>query len=187
VLLRASGGTELGVATDYGVLFLGRSATSGMVDMTAWFSDGPSWEEGSVLPCGGGLYATEAEIRLTTVPLSFTVPDPGTDVLVRGRRGAEVWETETVVVTHPQVEGLLLRPNDRLRDLGDEEVGAGVYVGPPDARRLIGLVSGSLLFETADGRREFVTVLGPNDLWRVALLRKSGPKPPHRAYRDDIL
>lgn len=188
VLVRTQGGDELGVSTDYGVLFLGRGAQSGQADLTAWFADGPSWEAGTIEDVGGGLYTTHAEILLACVPLSFELPPSGSPVVVRGRRGAQVWEETTEVATHPRVQGLLLRLTDRLRDMRDEEVGAGVFVGPPEGRRLLGLVSGRLLLDTAEGSREFVTVLGPDDLWRVVLQHKSGPTPPRRTvYREDLL
>jgi len=187
VLLRTPGGDELGVSTDYGVLFLGRGAQSGPVDLTAWFADGPSWEAGSITDLGGGLFVTRPEIRLATVPFAFEETRRGQEVTVRGRRGGTIWETETEVVTHPQVEGLLLRATDRLRAMRDDEVGAGVFVGDPEERRLVGLVSGRLLLETAEGSREFITVLGPRELWRAVLESKGGPEPPPWVYRDDIL
>ena len=39
ILLRSQAGDELGVSTDYGVLFLNRSGQQGWIDLTAWFSD----------------------------------------------------------------------------------------------------------------------------------------------------
>lgn len=187
VTVGTAGGSELGVSTDYGVLFLGRGAQSGQANLTAWFYDGPSWEAGPIEDVGGGLFTAQAEIKLACVPLSFEVPPRGTEVTVRGRRGSEVWEETTEVVTDPSVEGLLLQPTDRLRAMRDDEVGAGVFVGPPEARRLIGLVSGRLLLENGDGNREFVTVLGPDDLWRVVLAHKSAPEPERAVYREDLL
>ena len=186
VLLRTSAGDELGVATDYGVLFLGRGAGSGRIDMTAWFADGASWEAGSITPVGGGLFSADTEIRLATVPISFDIPGNGADVVVRGRRGPDVWETDAKVRTHPNVEGLLLRLNDRLERMTDDEIGAGVYVGEGHDRRLIGLVSGRLLLETPEGTREFVTVMGPQDLWRAVLKGKAGHERPEFLYREDI-
>jgi hypothetical protein len=187
VTVATEGGSELGVSTDYGVLFLGRGAQSGEANLTAWFSDGPSWEAGSIEDVGGGLYTAHSQIKLTCVPLTFELPPGSNEVTVRGRRGSEVWEETTEVVRHPSVEGLLLRPTDRLRDMRDDEVGAGVFVGPPEARRLIGLVSGQLLLENGGESREFVTVLGPDDLWRVVLWHKSAPKPERTFYREDLL
>ena len=83
--IRTSGGSELGVATDYGVLFLGRTARSGEVRVVAWFGDGPSVEASVIEPLGGGLYTAETEIRLPTIPMSFRTPEPGERLYVVGR------------------------------------------------------------------------------------------------------
>lgn len=186
VRIRSSAGTELGVATDYGVVFLGRTAREGEVALTAWFGDGPSWESGTVEAVGGGVYATRAEIRLPTVPLDFDAPRPGTEVRVRGRLGHEPWETPARVADHPAVAGLLLRSSEALRRLGGDQVGAGVYVGPREAERLVGLVSGRLRLRTAGGEAEFVTVVGPETLWRVPLSRRER-EDPQPVYREDVL
>ena len=37
--IRTPAGAELGVATDYGILFLGRTSRSGEVQVVAWFGD----------------------------------------------------------------------------------------------------------------------------------------------------
>src|SRR5882672_8362772 len=37
--IRSESGAELGVATDYGLVFLGRTARSGPIDVTAWYGD----------------------------------------------------------------------------------------------------------------------------------------------------
>ncbi|HUR26832.1 MAG TPA: hypothetical protein VM509_01490, partial [Planctomycetota bacterium] len=70
VEIRGDQGVELGVATSDGVVFLGRTARSGEVLITAWFGDGPSPENAVVEPLGGGLFTTETEIRLPSVPIS---------------------------------------------------------------------------------------------------------------------
>ena len=54
VQIHTPGGNELGVTTDYGIVFLGRTASAGDIEITAWFGDGPSIEPSSVEPIGGG-------------------------------------------------------------------------------------------------------------------------------------
>ena len=78
--VRSIGGQELAVSTDHGIVFLGRTARSGRVEITAWFGDGPSIEASVVEPLGGGLYTAVTEIRLPSVPLSFVTPRPGQEV-----------------------------------------------------------------------------------------------------------
>lgn len=175
---------ELGVSTEYGVVFLGRTARSGRVEFSAWFGDGPSREEGVVESIGGDLYATRSEIVLPTAPITFTAPPPGSLVRVRGRRDGKPFEFEARLATDERVEGLLLEPNPDLDRLTDAETGAGVFVLEADRPTyLLGLVSGRV---TLPGGRRLVTVVGPRDLWRLVVHRRNSDRPRQRVYRDDI-
>ena len=124
LVLQTDGGSELGVATEFGLVFLGRTARSGPVMIAAEFGDGPGIESSVIEPLGGGLYTAETEIRLPVTPLSFTTPRAGREVVVKGRRGRRDWSETTRVVSDPDVDGILLRPGGRR----SEAVGAGVYV-----------------------------------------------------------
>jgi len=188
VLIESAGGSELGVSTEYGVVFLGRAARSGTVELTAWFRGGPSFERGVVETIGEGLFAAEAEIRLPTVELSFEELEPGGEVVVVGRRGDDPWRARTEVGRHPDVTGLLLRAEGELRDLDADQVGAGVYVERGGETRLVGLVSGSLRLKGEDGRwQSFVTAFGPQELWRLVTFRRDLVRPPRWVYREDVL
>jgi len=187
--IRTPGGRELGVATDYGVLFLGRTARSGEVQVVAWFGDGPSVEVSVIEPLGGGIYTAETDIRLPTIPMSFDTPEPGEQLFVVGRVDGELWEAPVRVLSDPRVEGLLLSIPAALRD-AREQVGAGVFVeeyedGP---RRLVALVSGKLVLRDADGaEREYLTAVGPDDLWRLVARRQDLLNRRRWFYREDIL
>lgn len=187
VEIRTDAGSELGVSTDYGVVFLGSLAQTGSVDLVAWFGDGPSFEIGVVEAVGSGIYLTDTEIRLPTVGLAFEVPSPGSKVLVRGRRGTEAWEEEAEITTDPRVEGVLLKAQGRLAEIGESQVGAGVYVGPPGSSALLGLVSGRLRLRGQEGWRDYVTVVGPESLWRLVTYRRNFARQRRWVYRDDIL
>lgn len=184
VVVHGAGGDELGVSTDYGVVFLGRSAKSGRVEFTAWFGDGPSREEGLVESMGGGVYATQGEILLPSVRLCFEPPPAGTPVFVRGRRGGAPFEIEAELAADPRVTGVLLAPNPELDGLTDAELGASVFwVQPAQPLQLVGLLSGRL---ELDGGRHYLTVLGPEDLWRLVVHRRNSDRPRRWVYRDDI-
>jgi hypothetical protein len=187
--IRSENGRELGVATDYGVIFLGRTAQMGEIEIIAWYGDGPSVELAVVEPIGHGLYTAEPEIRVPNVPLSFRVPKDGDEVTIMGRNGADRWEDKASVVSDPRVDGILLDPTSNLEDRADQ-VGAGVYYVNEDAgtTRLVGLVSGVLELTDADGDTErYLTVVGPNDLWRLVTYHRDLPHKPRWIYRDDIL
>ena len=184
VVVHGAAGDELGVSTDYGVVFLGRTAQSGRIEFTAWFGDGPAREEGLVEAVGAGIYFTESEILLPSVPLGFALPPPGTEVIVRGRRGGVPFEVRANLAQDERVTGVLLDANPDLETLTDQDAGAGIFLvqkGKP--LQLVGLLSGRL--ELA-GRR-FVTAIGPEDLWRLVVHRRNSDRPRRWVYREDIL
>ncbi len=187
--IQTDAGRELGVSTDFGILFLGRSARAGEVLVTAWFGDGPSMEASVIEPLGDGLYTAEVQIRLPTTPLSFVDPRPGERVTVVGRSGSETWEEDVAVLADPRVDGILLQVPKRLRD-APEQVGAGVFVDgrEPDQRLLLGLVSGRLELRSADGAvAEYLTVVGPDQLWRLVTRKQDLLYRKRWIYREDIL
>lgn len=182
-------GRELGVSTDYGIVFLGRTAQAGRIDVTAWFGDGPNVEPATIEPIGGGLYTAETEIRLPQVPLSFDDPSPGSELLVIGRRRGELFERSVSVQSDPRVLGLLLSAP---RDLADdpELVGAGVYWlpdGDHERRRLVGLVAGRLRIASDQGEKVYLAAYGPQDLWRLVTHRRDLLHRKRWIYREDIL
>lgn len=189
VLIHTSGGTELGVSTEYGVVFLGRTARSGDVEITAWFGDGPDIEPSAIEPIGGGLYTAETEIRLPSVPLDFETPAPGDSLLLIARDSdGRRWQEWVRVVSNPRVRGLLVSPPQE-HALTPAGTGAGLFKLPEGDRasmRLVGLVSGRLVLETAEGREEYLTVLGPEVLWRLAAHRRDWVRGARLPYREDI-
>jgi hypothetical protein len=189
--IRGSAGSELGVGTEYGVVFLGRSAVSGEVDVTAWYGDGPSIEAALVESLGGGVYLAATEIRVPNVPLDFGELAPGTEVLVRGRRGPRVWTATGEVRQHPQVEGLLLSVSGDF-DASEDQLGAGVFLRGPDGQadeglRLVGLISGGLEIDVDGQSRRFLTALGARELWRLAAWHRDLSHERRWVYREDIL
>lgn len=188
VVLEGSGGRELGVATDYGIVFLGRSQTSGRIDYTLWYGDGPARESGIVEPLGGGLWVTESEILSPTSPLTFRTPERGEEVTVVTRSGNTTTRTSAFVARHRQVTGLLLELNSSLRALGNDEVGAGVYLETDFGLALVGLVAGRIRLPGSDGEeREFMSVVGPRELWRLPARERHHSERPPRIHREDIL
>jgi hypothetical protein len=187
--LRTAGGTELGVSTEYGIVFLGHTAQSGRIEIETWFGDGPNLEPSVIEPVGAGLYTAETEIRLPTVPLAFDEPKPGTQLLVVGHGSSEPWEAWVTVQSDPRVSGLVTSIPKELEGRPDQ-IGAGVYVVPDedtDKKRLLGLVAGELVLDSKDGRRRFLAVTGPNHLWRLVAHRRDILQRKRWVYREDIL
>ncbi len=189
VQIETSGGHELGVTTDYGIVFLGRTARAGDIEVTAWFGDGPSIEPSTIEPVGGMIYTAETEILLPAVPLLFVEPEPDSYVAVIGRNEEGAWREIMQLRSDPRVLGLLLDVPPQL-DGFDDQVGAGVfrYINDdPERLQLLGLISGKLTLETKDGTREYVTIVGPRELWRLVSLRRHYQRRRPKVYREDVL
>ncbi len=189
VQIRTPGGEELGVTTDYGIVFLGRTVRAGDIEITAWFGDGPSIEGSTVEPIGGGIYTAETEIVLPAVPLLFVEPQAGDLVAVIGRHELGQWREIVHVREDPRVYGLLLEIPETLRGR-DDQIGAGVFKyidNDPDRLQLVGLVSGKIELATGGGTKEYVTVMGPQQLWRLVTHRRHYPRRRPFVYREDVL
>jgi hypothetical protein len=189
VRIQTSGGVELGASTDYGLVFLGRTARAGDIDVTAWYGDGPSIERAVIEPVSPEFCTAETEIRLPSVPMSFADPDPGEQLLVIGRSLIDFWKAEVTVQEDPRIEGLLIDVPPELDGFPDQ-IGAGVYRAPGGDMaklELVGLVSGRVQLDTRSGSRDYLTVLGPRELWRLVTLRRDRTQRREWVYREDIL
>lgn len=178
-------GSELGVCTSYGLVFLGRTVRAGDIEVEAHFGDGPNLESTVVEPIGHGLYTAETEIRLPSVRLTFHDPKAGDKLILRGRTNDGAWEEGVTVHTDDHIHGLLITaPAIMLRR--DDQVGAGVFwFNPfnPNDRRLIGLVSARIRIEG----KTYLSVLGPRDLWRLVTHRRDLLRRKPWVYREDIM
>ncbi|MHC4893742.1 MAG: hypothetical protein ACYTFV_10325 [Planctomycetota bacterium] len=188
VILETSGGRELGVSTDYGVVFLGRTARAGGVDVAAWFGDGPSIEVSVIEPVGEGIFTADTDIFLPSVALSFRTPQAGEEVVIQGRDVEGRWRVPTTVARPDGADGLLLDIPLELEEPNDQ-TGAGIFVYDERGRsRLLGLLSGRVaLTDSETGEvREYLTAVGPSTLWRLVSFRRDPHVLKRLPYRDDI-
>ena len=160
-----------------------------MLFRSAFFGDGPNVEKTVIEPIENGIYTAETEIVLPSVSISFDEPKPGDELLVLGRDKKGAWKAKVRVQKERRVDGILIDVPPELADAPDQ-VGAGVYVlpnGDEKQKKLVGLVSGRMRLRTSDGEREYLTVVGPTDLWRLVSHRHDHPSKRHWVYREDIL
>ena len=188
LLIQGSLGTELGVNTDYGILFLGRYSRAGKISLTAWFGDGPSIESTIVEPVGGGIFTAETEIRLPSVPLTFLDPVEGQEVLIAGRHGRRGWREKAVVVKDKRVlAGILLR-TDASYLLTEDQVGAPVFIKLEDGEwYCLGVISGRIQLSNSKGMDEYLTLVGPENTWRLVAHRRDIDRRRKFVYREDVL
>ena len=183
VRIQTEGGAELGVSTDYGVIYLGRSAARGRVEVEAYYGDGASIETSTAVPVGGGVFTAPTTIRLPSVPISFAPTRAGETLIVVGRDGGRKWESEVRVIEDPRVSGLLVSMPGSLPDRPDQ-VGAGVFrQTAPHRREFVGLASGRI---TLDGQT-YLAVVGPEQTWRLVTFRRNLLERKRWVYREDIL
>ena len=187
LVIETQGGTELGVSTDYGIVFTGATAERGDALFEAYFGDGPSAERSVIEPVAGGLYTARVDITFPSVPISFREPAEGELLELVGRRGRRRWSENTRVRRDPRVEGLILEIPAGFPDDPDQ-VGAGVYRRTKKfERELVGLVTGKIQLERDGALRKYLAVAGPSQLWRLAAHRRDGMRRKPFVYRDDIL
>ena len=187
VRIRTAGGSELGVSTEHGVVFLGTTAERGEVEVEAYFGDGPSIESSVIEPVGGGLFTAEMDIKLQSVALSFAEPRDGETLEIIGRKGNKRRTATAKVRTDPRVLGLLLEIPSGFTDDPDQ-VGAGVFRKESKfERELVGLVTGKIQLERRGKLRKYLTVAGPTVLWRFAAHRRDHLRRSPFVYREDIL
>ena len=183
-------GSELGVSTEYGVVFLGRRVRSGEIDVTVWYGDGPSIEASVVEPVGGDLYTAPMEIVVPSVGIEFRDPPPDAELVLIGRRGRAQWQEGVELVRLPEVDGALLAVPDALAGDATAQTGAGLYVRDEDedhVLRLYGLVSGRVRLGSGPEAREYLTVVGPQDLWRLAAHHREHTRGRRWTYREDVV
>jgi len=187
VHIRTPAGEELGVNTDYGLVFLGRTARSGPAEVTSWYGDGPSIEKVVIEPVGGSIYTAETEIRLPECVMEFETPAAGTELWIYGRDPYGPWKEKVTVLEEPRVLGIVTTIPQRLYGR-PEFIGAGLFVVPEEnehEKRLVGLVSGRVILQTKQGEREYLAICGPEHLWR--LVARGAPERKRWIYREDVL
>ena len=108
---------------------------------------------------------------------------------VIGRNPAGPWRAVVEVKSDPRIYGILLEVPPELVN-GEGQIGAGVfrYIDQdPERLQLLGLVSGRITLSTAQGEKEFITVMGPQQLWRLVTHRRHYPRRRPFVYREDVL
>lgn len=181
VAIQTIGGTELGVATDDGIVFLGRSAIEGPVKVTYWLDRAPVIEAGTIRPLGGPLLQVELDVPIPTVPIDFEETKPNETLTMMGVDGLNRWRVPVQVVTDDRIVGNAITAPASV-ELGPQHIGAGVFRETDGGMHLVGMVKA--VARASTGERWFL-LAGPTEL-RRALLEPKGAVPEREIrYRAD--
>ena len=183
IYVRTAGGTEQGVATQFGLVCLGKTARSGRCDVTVFYGDGPSSEPGQLTPIDANLCGIQIELRAPTCEVSYFYPSVDDELVIglAGEREQVFYDTRLVRepgATHrPLVEMPSGFPTEPFM------IGAPVYRHEDQRYRLVGLVTGV----TSAGGKQALECLWPREMAPLAITA------PHREpwrpspTRDDII
>jgi len=183
IYVHTAGGTEQGVATQYGLVCLGKTARSGRCDVTVFYGDGPSSEPGQLTPIDANLCGIQIELKAPSCEISYTYPGVDDDLLigVAGDRDQVFYSTRLVkdagAPRRPVVEmpsGFPTEPS---------MLGAPVYRHEDQRYRLVGLVTGI----TTAGGKQALECLWPREMVPLAITapRREPWRP--TPTRDDIV
>jgi hypothetical protein len=184
VLVETTGGVELGCATEYGILTLGRTATSGPCLVHYFLGTTPLVEAGQ-LQAPGGMFAL-AEIDLKTPRVRvLDRPVAAEDDLVvawtpdgerRERLAVRLWRD-------PAVRGDVLQDPGRALPCG----AAVLRVVDGDTVQFVGLVTGRATLAGPGGTRSGYVFAGPDRVRELLALPRPLPETPEIHYRvDDV-
>jgi tetratricopeptide (TPR) repeat protein len=186
--LRTSGGEELGVSTEYGIVFLGHTAQAGRSRSRAGSATGLTSSRPSSSRRRGPVHGRDrdppaahpADLRDARArPAALADrPRPRRD-LGRMGRGPERRARAGPDHEHPRPTARPRRP-DRRRHLRRSEQG-------PQPAPLVGLYAGELRLSSPSGERSYLAFVGPTDLWRLVAHRKDLLQKKRWIYRDDVL
>lgn len=181
VVIQTVGGVELGVATDDGILFLGRSAIEGPAKVTYWLDRAPVVEAGTIRSLGASIVQVELDVPVPTVPLDLSDLVPGEDLVMIGADALERWSVPVRAADSEIAQGSVVSAGSNIQ-LAPHHVGAGVYRQNERGSVLVGLVKG--VATTSSGER-WILLAGPAELRRALLEPKAAVVKREIRYRAD--
>ena len=179
--IRTTGGSELGVATDDGIIFLGRSAHEGPAKVTYWIKEAPIVEAGTIRPFGGSLHSIELDVPIPSVPIDFEQIQPGEALIMMGVDGLRRWRVPVRAVQSERIQGSAVTAPTAVK-LSPQHVGAGVFREAKGSLRLVGLVKAVAV---ASSGERWLLLAGPTELRRALLAPRAAVPRLEARYRAD--
>ena len=181
--IETRGGYEYGATTRDGILFLGRTATSGPCRVHYFVGQDLVVEDGTIHPAGGVYYRAEIDLKTQAVPLLPRDIEPTDQLVALALRGNQIEEVPVQLAHGPFIDGDLLA--DPGRPLGP---GTGIFVrDQEDEEKLffVGLVAGVATLATPGGTERYLAFTGSDQLRIVLLQQEAHPSEKQVIYRPD--
>lgn len=199
VSIRSDRGSEQGVDTEVGILFLGRTVRSGPVDVTFYVNGASFTYPGTVQSGEGTIALVSTPFVAQLVALADAPVQPGEIARVAGVKGGTIWEHPVMATQDPALYGNILdvAPVEGIPPLTLEQLsGAGIYVWREERWRLAGIAteviewrgptSGSTLSNESPrafgSTRMMLLYAGPRELGMAATLPREYFERPKRVY-----
>ena len=181
--IQTTKGRELGVTTEDGLLFLGRTASEGPAKALYFLGSAALIEAGDIHKLGGSIFELRLDVQLPTVPISFEPLQVGENLLMIGLDGEDEWQFSVSPVKNDVIFGSVLTyPSGFERK--PEYVGAGVFRSTSRGYVLVGLLKGAALFDSGE---RYLLLAGLTELKRALMTPRKAVIERRVIYRPDGL
>lgn len=178
--IETRGGMEYGATTEYGILFLGRTATEGPCRVHLFLGPTPVVEDGTVIPTGSYYARADTDLKNASTPILERELQAGDELVAMYMAGLDVRAVDVSLTMDPRVEGNALTwPGESLPP------GAAILLQTPDGYRFVGLVSGEAVLQDTSDSKRFVLFWGSNQVRDLALMPETYPTEERIIHRAD--
>lgn len=137
--IETRGGVEMGVGTEAGILFLGRTAQEGPCRIHYWLGPTPLIEDGTVERWGGVFFRAAMDLKHPRARFLDRELAPDEPLLAMLHAGGTVQEVALQRAREPGIAGDVVAWPGR-----DLPAGTGVFVRADDDLLFVGLIGGSI-------------------------------------------
>lgn len=174
--IETRGGTEMGVGTEAGILFLGRTASDGPCRIAYWLGPTPMVEDGVVERWAGVFYRANMDLKHQRARFLDRDLAPDEPLVAMVYAGAQVEEFALQRVHEPTVQGDVVAWPGR-----DLPAGTGVFVREDDGLKFVGLIAGCIDI----GSKRYLVHTGTTAMREAMLTAKPHTTPRQVRHRPD--
>lgn len=182
VLVETIGGVELGAATEFGVLTLGRTATEGPCRVHYFLGPTPMADDGLIVATGSTFARAEIDLKTQLVRVMDHTPSHQDELVVMWTPDGTT--TESVAVRLATGEGL---EGDVLENPGEDlPPGAAVlHNGTDGTVQFVGLIAGKAMLAGTAGSGHYYVFAGVDRIRELLAVPSQHPQDLVPKYRPD--